>query len=574
MAILTIDNQEVELGNERLVFSKSGYSFENWLAKDIPYSERITLPESGTLNKLFFRPFSNEITGKKFSKFHTFKYLDNGKIVFSGICKLLKFNENRQYEIQLLDSSFALFENLNDKLNKISVDSYDFTFNAAAYNNLKVLNTSIWIWSASSNHNEKILSKNILSGNLAFSRPFFSAKILIEKMFAENGWTYELGLNASSLDKFVISANNKFYFTSYEKSFSSTLTSSTLNLSSPLFLKSDTLTGSTILNLTYKSEIRFRGKVNATNDFILTITGTGAKSQTQTFLINKGEFICDLTSNNFEAGTPISIAISGTGNLILDNFLIYTLIDENDFGMMSNSIFTNFKVKTYDNLPNIVQKDLFKHCLVKIGGYFSSSNFQKKITINSIKTLSKLGTIDWSEKYVEDSENISPLDNYSKINYFEFNNSNINPDNLGRGVFNIDNETLQESDNIYRSIFAASSEVTITDKMIDNYIYNDTERVNEINTLIGYYDEIGAYTVVRFEQLNGNNILSIYYLNFINAIKKGELIECRMNLNKSDFFLFDFTKLVYIKQKKSVFYVLNIGNYIENELTEVRLLKY
>ena len=60
----------------------------------------------------------------------------------------------------------------------------------------------------------------------------------------------------------------------------------------------------------------------------------------------------------------------------------------------------------------------------------------------------------------------------------------------------------------------------------------------------------------------------------MKAIQKGEMIEAKFNLNKSDFFLFDFSKLVYIAQKKSIFYVLNIGNYIENELTDVTLLKY
>jgi len=573
MAVLTIDNIEVDLGNSRLVFSKSGYSFEDWVTKELPYSERITLPESGLLNQIFFRPFSNEITGKKFSKFHTFKYKDNGKIVFSGICKLLKFNENREYELQLLDSSFELFENLKEKLNKLDVESSDFTFNSTAYGTLKVLNTSVWIWSASSTHEDKILANNILSGNLAYSRPFFSVKRLVEKMFSDNGWTYELGLNTSLFDNFIISANNKFVFTSFEKSFSTTLTTGTIDLSSPIFLKTDTLTGTTVLNLTYKSKIRLRGSANADNYFIVTITGTGAKPQVQTFVINKGLANYDLTSNNFEAGTAVSISISGTGNLVLNSFLIYTIIDENDFGTMSSAIFTDFKVKTYDNLPNIVQKELFKHCLVLIGGYFSTNNFNRILTINSVKTLSNLSAIDWSDKFIEDSENISPLESYAKINYFVYDNFEDNPENLGRGTFEIDNETLPESTEVYKSIFAASQEVTITNKMIDNTIYNDTERINEINKLIGYYDVIGAYTVARFESLNGNSILSEYYTNFVSAVQRGELLECKMNLNKSDFFLFDFTKLIYLKQKKSIFYVLNIGNYIENELTELLLLK-
>jgi hypothetical protein len=573
MAVLTIDNYEIELGNSRLVFSKSGYSFEDWITKDITYSERITLPESGLLNQIFFRPFSSEIAGKKFSKFHNFKYKDNGKIVFSGICKLLKFNENRQYEIQLLDSSFELFENLNGKLNKLDLESYDFVFNSTAYNTLKVINSGIWIWPASSTHQEKILSNNILSGNLAYSRPFFSVKRLIEKMFSVNGWAYELGSNTSLFDKIIISAKDKFCFTSFEKSFTGTLTASSFNLASPVFLKTDTLTGSYALNLTYKSKIRIRGSANAENDMLLTITGTGAKPQTQTFFLNKGLIDYDITSNDFQAGTAITISFTGIGNLVLENFLIYTLIDENDFGAMSSAIFTDFKVKTYDNIPSIDQKDLFKHCLVKIGGYFSTNNFNRKLTINSVKSLSKLNAIDWSEKFIEESENIIPLDGYGKVNYFSYDNSKDSPDNLGRGTFDIDDETLKESETIYKSIFAASAEVTITDKMIDNFIYDDTERVNEINTLIGYYEEIGAYTVARFENLNGNNLLSNYYSNFVKAIQRGEILECKMNLNKSDFFLFDFSKLVYIKQKKSIYYVLNIGNYIENELTDVRLLK-
>lgn len=573
MAQLIIDNEIVELGNSKLVFSKSGYSFEDWLTKDIPYSERVTLPETSLLNSIFFRPFSPDITGQKFSKFHTFKYKDNGKIVFSGIAKLLKFNESREYEVQLLDSSFELFENLKNKLNALDFESSDFVFNTTNYDTLKVLNSSAWIWSASSMHEEKIIAKNILFGNLAFSRPFFSVQRLVEKMFSVNGWSYELGINASFFDNFVISANNEFVFTSYEKLFTGIETAGNFDLTSPIFIKTDSLTGSSILNLTYNTKLRFRGNANADNDFILQLDVTGAKPQTQTFIINKGAFDYDLTSNEFEAGSSVTISLIGTGNITFTNWLIYTIIDENDFGAMSGAIFTDFKVKTYDNLPDVVQKDLFKHCLVKMGGFFTSNNFKKIININSVVSLSKLGAIDWTSKFIEDSESVSSLQNYAQINYFAYTNSDIKPSNLGRGSFNINNETIQDVVDIYTSIFAASNEVTITDTMIDNTVYDDTERINDINDLIGYYENVLTYTVVRFENLNGTSILSTFYTNFIAAIQRGEIIETKFNLNKSDFFLFDFTKLIYLQQKKSIFYVLNIGNYTDNELTDVTLLK-
>jgi len=573
MATLKIDNYDIPLGNSKLVFSKSGYSFYNWITKDIPYSERVSLPETSLLNSIFFRPFASEIQAKKFSKFHSFKYIDNGKIVFAGICKLLKFSENREYEIQLIDGSFDLFENLKNKLNKLDFEHSDFTFNSTAYNSLKLLNNSAWIWSASSMHLEKILSKNILSGNLAFSRPYFSAKRLIEKMFAANNWSYELGINTSLFDKIIISANSKFAFTSFEKSFTAVLAASNFNISSPVFLKTDTLTGSTILNLTYKSKIRFRGSANSDNDFILQISVTGAKPQTQTFILNKGSFDYDLLSNDFEASSALTFSIIGTGNVSFTDFKIYTVIDEENFGNISAANFTDFKVKTYENLPNIVQKDLFKHFLVKIGGFFNTDFFRKKIKIETVLTLSKLGALDWSQKLIEGSDSISLLDGYSKINYFTYKNSDNNPEFLGRGSFNLDNETLQDAGEIYSSIFAASPEVVITNNMIDNSVYNDTERINDLNTLVGYYEEISSYSVARFNDLNGNNILSKFYPNFIIAIQKGEIIEAKFNLNKSDFFLFDFTKLVYLEQKKSTFYILSIGNYIENETTDITLLK-
>ncbi len=574
MAQLIIDGQEIETGESKLVFSKSGYSFEDWLTKDIPYSERVTLPETSLLNSIFKRPNSPDIYASKFSKFHTFKYKDNGKIVFSGVCKLLSFNENKEYEIQLLDSSFDLFENLNNDLNALSLDSYDFTFNSTSYNTLKVLTSSIWLWCASSMHEDKILANNVLSGNLRYSRPFFSIKRLVELMFSTNGWTYELGTYADAFDELVVSAKSEFVFTSFEVSYSTTLAASVLDLSGYSFLQTDSLTGTTILNTTYKSRIRFRGTANADNDFILQITVGGTKSQVQQFILNQGSEDYDLTSNEFDAGSTIYFTLIGTGNVEFTNFLIYTIIDENDFGAMSAGNFINMKVKTYDNIPDLEQKELFKHALVSIGGFFTTNNFNKKLKINSLKSLSKLGVIDWSDKFVEGTDSIMAIEGYAKNNYYTYDNSDIKPANLGRGLFQIDDETLQDKTDIYESIFEASPEVTITDLMIDNTIYDNTERLNDIGTLLAYYEVISStYTVARFENLNGNVLLANYYANFVKAIQRGEIIEAKFNLNKSDFFLFDFTKLVYLSQKKSVFYVLNIGNYSDDELTDVILLK-
>jgi len=573
MPELTIDGNAVDLGTSRLVFSKKGYSFEDWLTKDIPYSERITLPETSLLNSIFFRPFSQDIQGQKFSKFHNYKYRDNGKIVSSGIAKLEGFNESRQYELQLLDGSFALFQSINDNISALDFESSDFIFGTSSYTAMKVLNASVWIWAASSMHEEKTLSRNILGGNISFSRPYLSTKRLLEKIFLVHGWSYDLNTDSDLFDKLIISARSDFLFTSYEKSFSGSQSTGNIDLTSPIFIKRDSVTSSVTLNLTYDSVIRFRGNIDADNDFILQLTVTGTDAQIQTLGINKGLEYYDLYSNDFKAGSAVTISVTGTGSIEFDNFLIYTIIDENDFGIIGSAAFNLFKVKTYDNLPEISQKELFKHLLVSIGGFFTTNNFNKKITISALSSLSRMSAMDWSTKFIDQSESVSLLSGYGKTNYYNYNNSREKLSNLGRGSFIIVNETLDEVENIYDSIFAASLEVEITDTMIDNTIYNNTERIEDVNTLLGYYENISDYTVARFGQLNGNNILANYYVNFLNAVKKGEMIECKFNLNKSDFFLFDFTRLVYLLQKKSVFYVLKIGNYTDGKLTDVTLLK-
>lgn len=577
MGVLTINSEIVPLGDTKLVFSKVGYSFDNWLVKDIPYSERVTLPETSLLNSIFKRPGETNISGKKFNKFYSYKYKDNGKIVSSGVVRLFGKNENKEYEMQLLDSSYELFESTKEgKINQIGVDSSDFIFNTTNYDTLKVLNSSLVIWSASSMHEDKTLINNVLSGNLNYSRPYFSVKRILEKMLDNHNWRYSLGINTDFLDRQIISANSEFVFTSYEKSFNTTLTAGIIDPLAPDFVINDTV-GATTITLNKKSKFRFRGNADAQNDFVLQVDVTTVDAQIQTFVINKGAFDYDLTTNSFDAGAVVSFQLIGTGSVTLTDFLIYTIIDENDFGDMALGNFIDYKVKCYDNMPDIVQKEMLKHALVPIGGFFNSNNFKKQLDIFSVVSLSKLGAVDLSTKFIAETEESEYIRGYGKINYYEYDVSDIHPSNLGRGTFTIDSDILPDTKTIYKSIFSSSPEVTITDKMIDNTVYGDDggidQRINEINPLIGHYEEVLNYTVARFEELNGNNVLVNYYSNFIKAIQNGTIIIAQFNLNKSDYFLFNFKKFVYLQQKESVFYCLGLSDFSENELTEVILLK-
>ena len=253
---------------------------------------------------------------------------------------------------------------------------------------------------------------------------------------------------------------------------------------------------------------------------------------------------------------------------------MYTLIDENEFGNMSGAGFTDFKVKTYDNLPQFTQSEILKHCLVSVAGFFNTDKYRKQLNINSLSQITKLGAVNWSSKYIEQSATSRTLTSYGNTNYYTYNNSDSKPTNQGRGTLTVETIDTQAITTIYKSIFEASAEVVIdSTTMLDNDIYNDTERINDLNSLIGYAVIDGLFTVARFDKLNGNRILIDAFNNYVTALEKGVIIECKLNLNKSDFLLFDFTQPIYIEQLKSSFFVLDLGSYIENRESSVTLLK-
>lgn len=245
----------------------------------------------------------------------------------------------------------------------------------------------------------------------------------------------------------------------------------------------------------------------------------------------------------------------------------------------SMAVLPGYKVKTYDNLPDVSQKDILKHTLVMVGGFFQTNDFRKRLIIKSLNELSRLSALDWSDKIDTDINNISgyKMSSYAQYNYFQYNNDDTKPINLGRGLFNIDDETIIDSKVIYQSEFSGSDEVLISSSnMITLPVYSDTERVAELTTIIAYVDDTGlGYTVARFADISGQKIINTYYNKYVKAIQQGLIIEVDAFLNGSDFLNFDFGNLVYIDIFKSVFFVLSIKDYSIDikGITKLQLMK-
>jgi len=581
MAKLYIENLEVELGDQRLVFNKKGEYANNWLAKNVTYSERIRLPESGTLNFLFQRPQAPSIIADKFTS-RSFKYIEAGTTMFSGDCHLLEFSEVSGYELQLVDKAMLLFKQLDNLLHDIDFEASDFIFNTVAYDNLKLLNSSVWLWAADSRHENKSYDNTVLSGNLAFSRPFFSVKRIVEEVLDSNKWSYSLSDASAFFDELIFSHEGAFLFTSYEKTFNEVLVVNgleQLNLLGYSFIKTDNIAGTNTLRLNFDSRIRLRGMIISDVDLEFDVIGStnSGDELRQKFLISKGANNIDFTSEVYKTVNPaynLTFQFIGTANVELKDFLMYTIIDENKFGDVDIAGFVDFKVKTYDNLPKLTQSQILKHCLVSVAGFFNTDKYRRKLNINSLLQVNKLGALDWSNKFIENTLVAKPVVNYGRKNYYNYKDSDVKADAVGRGEFfieSIDNKTIVS---IYESVFEASPEAIINGiTMLYNDTYNDTERINNFNSLLGYIVVDGTHTVARFDKLNGNRLLTNFFKNFISALKKGKLYDGRFLLNKTDFLSFDFTKPIYIKHLKSVFFVLDLGEYIEYRESTLILLK-
>lgn len=566
MATILIEGKEVN-ARSKVVLSKQVYPQSDWNSRTIQFSENVTID---------YVPFI------KFNKYYNFVYKDNSQILFNGFAILLERNKKETLSIQLLDKSKLLLDFMTDnKLTALDLDSQDFIFNTTSYNNLKQLNATIWLWSADNTHEKRTLANSILSGNLAYSRPYFSVKRLFELILNNLKWKYTLSDNALLFDKLILSSNHKdFYFTSYEKLFSFNQFANTynFNFTNYDFIKTDSLSSNTVLSLNYDSQIRLRGNIYAEKDCVLNIvcvSSLSTDSITESYTINKGLNYYDLTSAILKTDDTtynVSINIVANCNIETSDLLVYTKIKEEAFGDISLANFTDFKVKTYDNIIDLTQIQLFKQCLALVGGFFTTDNLRKKIKINSLNELFRLNSIDYSNKFVEQSENISSLDGYAKKNYFGYNTSDNK--NIANNYFSINNDILIETKDVFNCIFEASNEVVInSDTLLDNVIYSNLERLETYNILLAYYENINDYSVARFDKLTGANIFKTYYDNYIKAIQKGEVFDADFYLSKSDYYNFDFTKLIYIEQLQTTFYVLEINNYIENENTSLKLLK-
>lgn len=591
MPILEINNVPIDINGEPISLNKQAYPIESWNERTLNHSDRVIIPETKIARELFSRPGNPEVKANKFGKYYPFKYKDLSTIIFSG--QAILSSSNGTIEILLTDEAKEFFDNLNKKLNKLDFESDDFIFSVAEYDLKKIDNDSVWIWPAVAMHINKNVNNTILAGGgadakLKYSRPMFSARKLRDKIYSTNKWSVSPCEQLNIVDSVCISANAKqFYVTSYQKTLTDIIVGSNpiIGLDTNDFNFGLTVNPTNLDIGTTNTKFRIRGSITATETSLLIVNGlsspSGTDAQKQEFVINKGTFEYDLTTSDFttsENSNIIDFSVITIGTVTFNSTLLYTIIEESDLGSFSGNNLIGYLVKVYDNMPDFKQKEFLKNCFTMFGAFFQTNQLKKELKANSYVTLSKLNSLDWSDKFIVDSENITGIiGRYGRTNYFSYDNDGTIPESTGRGEFQVNNETLEDIETIFTNIFSASTDVEIDGLDMASFdIYNDSERVNTLNDRILYYQVDGTrgITHATFNQISGDRLLEIYHKNIIESLYDVTVIECEFLLNRTDFLTFDFTKTVYIKAFKSTFLVLSINEYIEGRASKVKLLKY
>jgi hypothetical protein len=587
--ILTIDNQTADVNGSIIELTKQWVDFSELNNRYLGRTNRIILPRTDNNIRIFGRPCLLGSDNRPFEKYYRVNLIDD-TIIFSGIGKMTE--ANMVFTLDVTENTKTFFDNINVNLDKLDFEQYDFTYNSTAYNNLKLPSASPWIWPVSSMHENKKNNNFLFSTTqgLKFNRPFFLIPNLITEILSSQGWTLEIDDQQLKFPFLILSSNHeRFYFTDYQKTLTQTINGngSLTNLDVNDFEESTVVTTSTTIDIKqHEAQFRIRGNVSVTSEYKIIVSGasspSGDDTQDQEIIIRENDTYVDFTTNVFkitstDTSNIISISVEGTGSITFENTLLYTIIEEATLGDFSSGNFIDFYVKTHDNLPDFTQLSLLQNIWKLFGVGFISDSFNKKITAFSFRRLNKNDSVDWSDKFIADTELINgAIGNYAQTNYFKYSNDDTIDETTGEESFEIANETLKDESDIIVLDYSASNEVVINSyTLLDMEVYTDTERANTLTQRIGLYylDPTDTFSLAYFNPIDWSVIAEDNYLNVVQSLQRTRFVTARFVLNNKDFIGFNPTKPAYIEQLQGKYIIQRINNYIPNVPVECELLK-
>jgi len=576
-----VNGEFIELGDSSPAITKKSIDINNPSTRFIDYTNKFIIPYTVENARKLENPTAIGSNNRAFDKLYDISINDVFKI-FEGK-GFVESYANRKFGIQVVDTSTDLFKALDKKLNTINWDDSDTILTQAGITALETASVnSPWVWGKLCLHENALqINTDQTTGDARckYSRPSFYVQGLLSRAITAQGYTY----TASDINLAFSGFHTQFFFTSYQKTFAATYnpagTLAITGLNTNDFAHADLTVISASIDIGIKKQ-KFRIRGTITSDTVMTLVVKATDNVDPTKIsesklqIGIGTQIVDFTSSEFQSddGFTIDFRLDGTGEVTI-NALLYTLLLDKDFDLSGNP-FLGYKIKVYDNLPDLTYLDLFRLICVVGNQYQIVKPYPKSFEFGSFANLNKLNAVNWSDKFIQESESITA--NFAGLyqkNFLKYENDiTVNPE-LGWSSFQTDSERLEKEGDYLVLKFGASNDVAINGNSIAQVpIYNDTVRIPDQTVNMRLFVVSGSR--LEFTPLLWANLSTAYYANYFNSLYRIRAIDGEFNLSKLDVLKWTKKQLVYIDYFKTTFIVLEISNFIPGRKTKVKLLAY
>lgn len=575
-----VNGQIIELGNSMPAITKKSVDINNPSARFVDFTNKFNLPYTNENAAKFEHPNLIGSSSRGLDKQYNVTIFDIFEL-FRGKGMLTEVDKDT-IALQIIDNSKDLFNDLNAKINTVSWDDLDTTLTTAQIDALDTYDVDkIWFWGKTCLHQYALqVNTDQTTGDARckYSRPSLNVDAILKRAIVAAGYSF----TASDLNLALSCWHTNFYFTSYQKTFSTTYnpagTLAITALNTNDFEQGVTTASTTIAIGTAKTIFRLRGTITSDAIVSLIIRATddvdGTRITESKLNIGIGTNTVDFSTSEFQSdnGMTIDVRLEGTGAVTIDA-LLYTILSDKDFDLSTNP-FLNYKIKAYDNLPDLTFSDLFRLICVLGNKYHSIDTYNKTFSFDSLANLNKLKAVDWSDKFIIGSEKVSNEGkNLAKKNFLKYENDQTVNSELGWSYFETDNENLSDEKDYIKLNFGASNDVTINSVDLSHVkIYSDSTRIADQEIKPRVFVISGSALI--FEPLKWENLVESYYSNWFQSLYQPRIITGEFDLSKLDVLSWQEKQLVYIEYFKTVFIVLEISNFIPGRTTRVKLMRY
>lgn len=578
-------------------------------------------------------PDDANFTGLEPYRKNTAKIVQNGIEVLTNGIALINQTRN-EIEVQILSGIIGFFD-LIDGLYISDIDLSDFQHNwTLAAVIASQANTSGYVWPVIDYGALPTDSKLV---NVKQLRPATFRHTLIERIISEAGYTFEGAITTDQryLKSVLAFSNDKFL---HGQSFiDATNTISTIarnNISQDLLNDfrdftinfQDTAgtdpgtnwngteyTAPGIVkvkaSLTYDFQIRDQYKGGATPSISINIEAfrSGAwaivaqnvhnaqgEFETYTYEDQKLEVDVDLL-----AAEKIRVRAHSepATQRVFGRFMVGAAID---IDYIPQDIIFGQSVQLEATLPKITQKDFFKDFLQMFGLIVIPDNYRKHLKLVNMQEIyeNKYRAPDWTDKFIDQVPQIDySFGEYGINNYGNFKNDEKVIQDTGQGNLILDNLTLDQNVDLFRSVFAASNssirlqgvQVALITKIEDATLVFKTKTEPRIlmdlklNAGLTFTDDVtqtAAPTVsIPYFQAGGlpglgyDELFTENYPEILRMLYRPFVMNRPVLLKEADVANIDWTLPIYDKKTAAYYYRNAINNFIEGEICFVSLVK-